>query len=71
MVLKTGSQSEPAKVFDYAVVLAFKANYINNMFGNIQTQFTVCVGLIYFMLKPSVCAKQLRAASSFCRIYAR
>jgi len=47
------------RVFVYAIALAFKANRVNNMFGNIQTQFTVCVGPIYFMLKPLVCAKQL------------
>ena len=59
------------RVFVYTVTLAFKANRVNNMFVNIQTQFIVCVGPIYFMLKPSVCAKQLRVASSFYRIYAR
>jgi hypothetical protein len=58
------------RVIVYAVALAFKANRVNNMFGNIQTQFTVCVGPIYFMLKPLVCAKQLIAASLFYRVYA-
>jgi hypothetical protein len=71
MVLKTGSQTESIRVFDYAIVLTFKANCVNKMFGNIQTQFIICVGPIYFMLKSSVCAKQLRAASSFCRVHAR
>jgi hypothetical protein len=34
------------------------------MFVNIQTQFTVYTGYIYFMLKPLVCPKQPRAAYS-------
>jgi hypothetical protein len=46
-------------VFVYTIILAFKAN---NMFGNIKIQFIVCVRSIYFMLKPPVCPKQLRAA---------
>ena len=49
------------RMFVYVVALAFKANRVNKMFCNIQTQFTVCVGLVYFMLKPPVCTKQLKA----------
>jgi len=49
-------------VFVYTVALAFKANCINKMFVNIQTQFTICTGSIYFMLKLLVCPKQPRAA---------
>ena len=44
-------------------VVAFKTNNVNIMFGNIKTQFIICVGSIYFMLKPLVCTKQLRVAS--------
>jgi len=44
-------------------VVAFKTNNVNIMYGNIKTQFIICMGFIYFMLKPLVCTKQLRAAS--------
>jgi hypothetical protein len=44
-------------------VVAFKTNHVNIMFGNIKTQFIICVESIYFMLKSPVCTKQLRVAS--------
>jgi hypothetical protein len=56
------------EVVCYAVALAFKANRVNIMFGNIKKQFSVCVGPIYFMLKPPVHPKHLRAAF---RVYAK
>ena len=62
-------------MFVYAIALPFKANHVNIMFGNIKKtsclvilkkQFTVCVGLICFMLKPLVHTK---AKSCFSRLY--
>jgi len=43
--------------------VAFKTNHVEIIFSNFKIQFTVYMGSIYFMFKPLVCTKQLRAAS--------
>jgi len=49
-------------VFVYAVTLAFKANHVNQVFGNMKKAIYCLVGPIIFFLKPPFRTQQLRAA---------